>query len=287
MVDRRPLALVTAEVPTDHDEDRPILDQLLGDRSIPFSWVRWDDLSVDWSSFAAAWIRSTWDYTARHGEFLAWAQRVAACTQLWNPAPVVAWNSHKSYLLELAAAGVAIVPTVVVDAGHPLELAQLMDRRGWDEVVVKPAVSAGAVGAERVTRSHAPAWMQADGARSAPDRLVQPLVAEVADGEVSMVAVQGQVTHAVRKVPAPGDFRVHAHLGGTEHLHTPTPAELALAEAALGAVGERLLYARIDCVPTAQGPRLMELELIEPSLFLPLAPPAARHGLADAVAARL
>ncbi len=242
---------------------------------------------MDWSSFGAAWIRSTWDYPARHREFLAWTQQVAASTDLWNPAPVVAWNSHKSYLLALARAGVAIVPTVVVPAGEPLDLVELMDRHGWAEVVVKPAVSAGAVGTERVTRSQARGWAHGDADRSAPDRLVQPFAAEVTDGEVSLVAVGGHVTHAVRKVPAPGDFRVHAHLGGTELVHQPSRSELALAAAALEAVGEPLLYARIDCVTTPDGPVLMELELIEPSLFLPLAPPAARQALADAVAARL
>ncbi len=245
---------------------------------------------MDWSCFGAAWIRSTWDYTARHQEFLAWAGRVAEQTALWNPAPVVTWNSHKGYLLELAGAGVAVVSTVLVAAGDPLDLAAVMDRQGWDEVVVKPAVSAGAVGAERVARHRAEEWTAADQARggpAAPDRLVQPMVAEVADGEVSLVAVQGQVTHAVRKIPAPGDFRVHAHLGGTELAHTPSEAELALAQAALAEVDQPLLYARIDCVPTAQGPLLMELELIEPSLFLPLAPPDAGAALADAVAARL
>ena len=229
--------------------------------------MRWGDPSVDWSSFGAAWIRSTWDYTAHHAEFLAWAGRVAGLTELWNPAPVVSWNSHKSYLLELARAGVSVVSTVMVAAGDPLDLAQVMARHGWDEVVVKPAVGAGAVGAERVTRDRADEWTAADqaarGAPTEPDRLVQPLVGEVAEGEVSLVAVQGHVTHAVRKIPAPGDFRVHAHLGGSERAHTPTRAELALAQAALAVVDQPLLYARIDCVPTAQGPLLMELELIE------------------------
>ncbi len=259
--------------------------------------MRWDDPSVDWSSFGAAWIRSTWDYTGRSDEFLTWTARVAALTRLWNPAEVVAWNSHKSYLLELAAAGVAVVPTEPVAAGTAVDLVALMDDRGWDEVVVKPAVGAGAVGAERVPRSRARAWTEADRARTAPDRLVQPLVVEVADGEVSLLVVEGRLTHAVRKVPAPGDFRVHAHLGGRELAHEPTPAERdlaravlavdALADGPLASGGEPLLYARVDCVTTAQGPQLMELELIEPSLFLPLAPPDARRTLADAVVARL
>ncbi len=113
------------------------------------------------------------------------------------------------------------------------------------------------------------------------------MVAEVVEGETSMIAVEGVVTHAVRKVPAPGDFRVHVQYGGREALCTPTAAELALAEAALAAVGEPMLYARVDCVTTPDGPQLMELELIEPFLFLEMAPPAARDELGAALAARL
>lgn len=284
-----PLALVTAAHLDVPDADRPYIDQALAARSMPARWVVWDDPSVDWSSFGAVWIRSPWDYTTKYAAFLAWVHEVGARVELWNPAAVVAWNSHKSYLLELADQGVAVVPTRLVPAGVPVDLAATMADQHWDGAVVKPAVSVGAVGAQRITRDQAGAWDEQDrsGSPHPVDRLVQPLVEEVADGEVSMIAIDGRITHAVRKVPAPGDFRVQIEHGGQELIHHPTPAERQLAQATLEAVGPRLLYARIDCVTTPAGPQLMELELIEPSLFLGLAPPSALEALTDAVSARL
>ena len=120
--------------------------------------------------------------------------------------------------------------------------------------------------------------------------LVQPFMPTIADGEVSIMVFDGQVSHAVRKVPADGEFRIHVEYGGSELLHDPTTDELALVEAALAAVPtpEPLTYARVDCVTDAEGvPRLMELELIEPSMFLPLAPPDQTDRLLAAVMARL
>ena len=118
--------------------------------------------------------------------------------------------------------------------------------------------------------------------------LVQPFVPEVATGETSVIVIEGEPTHAVRKVPADGDFRVQYHHGGTEHLHEPTGAELALASQAMTAAGARLLYARVDMVtPAGADPQLMELELIEPFLFLDMAPPGVVDRVAAAVRARL
>ena len=196
----------------------------------------------------------------------------------------MAWNSHKSYLLDLADRGVDVVPTAMIPAGTPLELDRLLDEHGWTEAVVKPAVSVGAIGATRVHRGEAAGWRAAPGLG---DLLVQPMMAGVAEGETSMIVIDGRITHAVRKIPAVGEFRVHVQYGGRESVHQPEPAELDLARRALAAVGRPLLYGRIDCVASPDGPRLMELELIEPSLFLPLAPPAAVAALGDAVAARV
>ena len=256
---------------------------MLAQRGVVAEWVAWEDPSADWSRYGAVWIRSTWNYTEHHAAFLHWLDAVGATTDLWNPASVIRWNSHKSYLLDLASRGVDVVPTALVRDGEPLELDRLLDERGWTDAVVKPAVSVGAIGASRVHRADAPVWTPEP---HLGDLLVQPLMAGVAEGETSMIAIDGRVTHAVRKIPAAGDFRVHVQYGGREVAHEPEPAELELAARALEAVGQPLLYGRVDCVATADGPRLMELELIEPSLFLPLAPSDAVEALGDAVAAR-
>jgi glutathione synthase/RimK-type ligase-like ATP-grasp enzyme len=271
------------------DPDRDLVADALVEHGVEACWVAWDDPSVDWASFAGAWIRTPWDYVERRDAFVAWARRVESATRLWNPADVVAWNSHKSYLLDLESRGVPIVPTVLVAAGEEVDLAGLGRDRGWDDVVVKPAVSAGAVGATHVLTTDARASSALELARRHGDALVQPFQREVARGETSVVVVEGEPTHAVSKVPAEGDYRVQVQHGGLELPHTPTLAELDLARQAVASVGRTLLYARVDMVADEPRdlPRLMELELIEPALFLAHAPSHAVDRLAGAVAERL
>ena len=158
----------------------------------------------------------------------------------------------------------------------------MLGHHGWAEAVVKPAVSVGAIGASRISIGGGGQRATAL-AEAAPDGevLVQPFMAGVADGEVSILVLDGEVSHAVRKVPAAGDFRVHEFYGGTEVAHEPTSAELEPRGGGAGGGADRppLLYARVDCVADDLGvPRLMELELIEPSLFLPYAPAARSTG---------
>jgi len=287
----RRLVLVTCRELPVADADQAIIDQGLDDlgERHRVRWVAWDASAV-WQHFGLAWIRTPWDYAQRHGEFLAWLDAVEDQVTVVNPVPVLRWNSHKSYLLDLEHAGVAIVPTVMLDRTMPEDLEGVLELQGWGEAVVKPAVSVGAIGASRVSVGAAANVVALAEAARDGDVLVQPYMAGVADGEVSIVLIEGRVSHAVRKVPATGDFRVHTEYGGSVIAHEPTPAELALAEAAVAAVptDETLLYARVDCVTDDDGqPRLMELELIEPALFLPYAPDGHVERLLRAVIARL
>ena len=287
----RRMALVTCEQLPVHDADQAIIDARLSDLGLSdrADWVAWNG-EVDWSRYELAWVRTPWDYAEHHDEFLGWLDRTEDRLVVANPVPVLRWNSHKRYLLDLERAGVPIVPTVVLHRPSLDALEGLLQQRGWSEAVVKPAVSVGAIGASRVSiGAGANAAALADAAGH-DDVLVQPFVPEVADGEVSIMVFDGQVSHAVRKVPAGGDFRVHEEYGGSVVPHEPTAAELDLAAAAVAAVptAEPLLYARVDCVSDADGtPRLMELELIEPSLFLPLAPDREVERLLHSVIARL
>ena len=254
-------------------------------------WVPWNG-DADWPAYGLAWIRTPWDYAENYGEFLSWLDRIEGEVTVVNPVPVLRWNSHKSYLLDLERAGVPIVPTVVLHRPVLDDLEGVLDLQGWREAVVKPVVSVGAIGASRISAGAADnaAALAEAVAEGDGDVLVQPFVAGVADGEVSIVVLDGEVSHAVRKVPAAGDFRVHEYYGGSVVAHDPTPAELALAAAAVAAVptDEVLLYARVDCVNDDAGaPRLMELELIEPSLFLPFAPDGQVDLLLRSVLARL
>ncbi|MFB8771310.1 ATP-grasp domain-containing protein [Streptomyces broussonetiae] len=256
------------------DRDLPVLVDALTAAGVEARAVAWDQGGVEWAGFDLALIRSTWDYSWRAEEFLAWAEDCGKATRLVNPADVVRWNVDKRYLGELAAAGVPTVPTRYVAPGEAFGLP------GDCEFVVKPTSGAGARFAARYTADeHDTAVrqvrrMHAEGFTA----MVQPYMRGIdVRGERALQFFGGRLLHASRKgaVLAPGtpyDERKVAHPG--LEAWEPTAAELALAERALGAVpggAERLTYARVDLVDGEDGePRLMELELVEPNLFLSL-----------------
>ncbi|MGD9571830.1 MAG: RimK family alpha-L-glutamate ligase [Thermoleophilia bacterium] len=273
------VALVTAAVARDLDDDLPPLCAALGDLGVEHAVVDWHDPDVDWAGFGLAVVRSVWDYVHRRGEMLAWAERVAAVTRLANPPRALAWSSDKRYLADLAAAGVPVVPTAFAEPGEAMD---------WPagEVVVKPAVSAGSLDTAR----HGPgdrAAAEAHVARlhaTGRTAMAQPYLAGVegARAETALVHLGGAFSHAVRKAPmlVPGR-RVVGDLFVEEDIRpaVATPGERAVARAALAAVpggAADLLYARVDVVPGADGsPVVLELELVEPSLFLAHVPGAA------------
>lgn len=267
------VGLVTyRELPLLSEGDRLLRDALAA-RGLSVEPLVWDDPSVGWESARLLVVRSVWDYHLRRPEFLEWVDAASEKTALWNPARVIRWNSHKGYLRELEGRGVATVPTVWVQAGGQADLAEIMAREGWSDVVVKPVISLSAYGTLRVGSdniSEGQAHLRQLGAER--EMMVQPYIASVEGyGERSLVYLGDRFSHSVRRRP------VLVEAQGREEFSTlvePTPEELALAEAALSAVGEPLLYARVDVVwdgePGARGTvRLMELELVEPSLFLP------------------
>ena len=198
-----------------------------------------------------------------------------------NPPEVLAWNSHKGYLVEIAGAGVPVVPTRLVAAG---EGAGLSAGERELALVVKPAVSSGSRGAERFGPGDPAAAAHLADLVAEGDALVQPYVESVAEhGERSLIFLGGRLSHAVDKVPAPGDYRVQEMYGGRYRAHSPTAAEQAAAERALAAAPTAgLLYARVDMVEGPDGPQVMELELIEPELFL-----GFDAGAPDRLAARI
>ncbi|WP_431952806.1 hypothetical protein [Actinacidiphila sp. bgisy167] len=268
------IALVTtAHLPEGAvDHDLPLLRDAVAAAGAEAAVVNWHDPDVDWSGFDLALIRSTWDYTLRTGEFLAWADRCGAATALLNPPAVVRWNSDKRYLGELASLGVPAVATRYLPPGGGVE-----GLPGDHEFVVKPTAGAGARYAARYRPE------QHEEARAHVERMhgegitamVQPYMPRIdTTGERALVFVGGRFLHAISKnaVLSPDtryDARKVAHPGVRPW--TPTGAELAAAERALSAVPGRpeLLYARVDLVDAEDGtPRVMELELIEPQLFL-------------------
>jgi glutathione synthase/RimK-type ligase-like ATP-grasp enzyme len=257
--------------------DRLAADEL-GRRGSKVTAVPWTDAG-DWRRFDAVVLRATWDYYQRPGDFLAWlrgleSQRV----RLWNPAPLAAWNLHKGYLRELERAGVSIVPTEWVAEASPIpSLAKLADRRGWADVVVKPAVSANANGTWRthggVTEENE---QQFRTLVAVGEVMVQPVVESlVREGEWSLVFLGGKFSHAVLKRPATGDFRVQSIHGGTVARAEARPEWIAQARSILDAVPGPWLYARVDGCIVDDRFVLVELEMLEPDLFFNLCPEAA------------
>lgn len=231
--------------------------------------IPWDAPGADWASHDAVLVRTTWDYYLRHAEFLAWVQaREDEGANLWNPAPVLRWNSDKRYLGELAAKGARVVPTRYVARGVAVKLARLMDEEGWDDVVVKPVVSAGAYCTFRATRRDAPSAQRAfEELVAHDDAMVQPFVREVAQGEWSLMFFDGAFSHVALKVPAKGDFRCQEKHGGAVEAAVAAPAHIEAARRILDLVGQPLLYARVDGVLVGGAFTLMELEVLEPELF--------------------
>ncbi|HEY3585913.1 MAG TPA: hypothetical protein VGK85_02120, partial [Myxococcaceae bacterium] len=223
-------------------------------------------------------LRSTWDYHLKLQEFLAWVDAVeAARIPLFNQPSTVRWNVEKRYLSEIEELGVPIVPTWHASRGSPVQLAAVLQEAGWTEAVVKPSVSGGAFETWRAGPNDADAERFARQI-AAMDCLVQPFLPElVSDGEWSLLFFRGVYSHAVLKRPGQGDFRVQEEFGGVFGLVEPAPATVEAATRALEAGGHETLYARVDGVIRNGRFEVMELELVEPTLFFGASPGAAER----------
>jgi glutathione synthase/RimK-type ligase-like ATP-grasp enzyme len=233
-----------------------------GAEVVPIAWTEADDLN----GFDLVLPLVAWGYHLRYADWLTFLDRVSASAiPVLNPPALLRWNGDKAYLAELADAGVSTVPTLAVEACCDADLAEARKMFGSDWLVIKPPVSASATGTHRLgPHDDIPAE-----SRGKP-MIVQPLIEAIArTGEFSLMLFDGEFSHAVVKRPKSGDFRVQPHLGGVT-LPTKAPAGAQeLAKAALAAAPAKASYARVDMVPDDEGVlRIMELELIEPALFL-------------------
>jgi glutathione synthase/RimK-type ligase-like ATP-grasp enzyme len=292
------VALVTGGVPDGVAAyaatiDTP-LEAALSARGARLHAPRWDDDTVDWSAFDVAVVRTAWDYPGRRDEFVAWAARAGGATSLWNPAEVLRWNTHKSYLIELEERGAPVVPTAWLARGDRADLTALLAARGWQRAVVKPAVASGSDGLRRVGSSDREGSVAAqahlDALLAEGDVMVQPYLDAVErEGEVSVVLVDGAPTHVVRKTPTVGEFRIQEQFGGRYErigLDGDGAEPAALGRWILEASGHDFLYARVDLLRDENGAwQLAELEVTEPDLYLALAPDVGTV-LADATLER-
>jgi glutathione synthase/RimK-type ligase-like ATP-grasp enzyme len=233
--------------------------------------VIWDAPDVAWNAYEAVVVRSCWDYHLHPGTFSAWLTDLEHLqVPLWNPVPILRWNLHKTYLRDLYMQGFAIPPTCWLDRGCQAKLGTILADHGWDEAVIKPAVSATAYQTWRTTRTQASHDQpQFAACLQHADMLVQQFMDPVVTyGEWSFVFFDKQYSHAVLKKAQAGDFRVQDDFGGTVEVVSPGSGLIEQAQQIINSIADPLLFARVDGIERDGQLVLMELELIEPFLFL-------------------
>ena len=263
--------------------DDQFLANALSDRGCRVVAQNWDDAEVEWAAFDAIVLRSCWDYHLRADEFRAWLQ---CCIDLpvWNPAPMVLENIHKSYLLELRKNGVSVVDTLLIRSGQRCDLEQVLSRPGWRDAVIKPAISATAhetwlTGGTPLAESQG----RLEQLLAHSDVLIQPFIPEISDqGEYSFVFFSGDLSHVVLKQAKAGEFRVQNDFGGKAISVNPARDLVRQVQKVADGIPQPWLYARIDGVEVDGRFLVMEIELIEPMLFIEMAD-QARERFADAL----
>jgi len=261
--------------------DDPLVYGPLADKGWQVKTVPWLGATTDWSGYDAVVIRSTWDYQFHSEAFLSLLERIAATgVRLENDIDLVKWNMNKSYLRDLEENGIPIVPTLW---GHGLDTGQFSgifkEIRGWDtgseDLVIKPRVSASAKDTFRISINANEEKLHGIASRfENREWMVQPFMANiVAEGEFSLFYFGGQLSHTILKRPKKNDFRVQEEYGGRNRLIKRPERKLQdRADQVISALGSIPLYARVDMVRFRQDFYLMELELIEPSLFFSMDP---------------
>ncbi len=238
--------------------------------------VQWDHSDVDWSSFEAAVIGTTWDYPQRLKEFTATLHDIDSKTTLLNPLELVVWNTRKTYLQALAQLGIATIPTLWLERVTESACREAFATFAATDIVIKPQVGAGAW-RQVLLNQHEP-W-PADLSLPPAEVMVQPLMRRIRiDGEYSFLFFNRRFSNAVVKRAVAGDYRIQSLYGGIESPHLPTSTDLSQAKAVVDAVEGPLLYARVDMVRDESDQLLlMELELIEPYLYPMYAPEMGHH----------
>jgi hypothetical protein len=264
-VSRIDLRIATCRELPEPDPDAAPLAAALAAAGLTAELLGWDDPAADWDAAIPTLLRTPWNYPLAPAAFLAWLDRAAAAAPLINPPDVVRGNLHKRYLLALAARGVPVVPTLLVERGQSCELAHI----AAPSVVIKPEIGAASFAARRFAPDDPAALAHLAQLTAAGAALVQPYVASVDHhGERALIWIDGELSHAIRKTPR---FE-----GDAEQITGPFAIggdERAVAEAALAPLADRILYGRVDLARDATGqPMVMELELIDPSLYFAYQP---------------
>jgi glutathione synthase/RimK-type ligase-like ATP-grasp enzyme len=265
------IAFVTYRDKPDFAPDDQYLVQYLQKKNITIAPVVWDDPEADWLAWDAVIIRSTWDYYKRPVEFSAWLKRIegSGC-KIFNPTSVMRWNMNKKYFIRFSEEGILLPSFEFLSQNTSVQLNQLMNKKQWKKAVVKPAISAGSFNTWVTTSESAVADQPTISSQiTNGDIIVQKFMDEIlTDGEISLLFFNKEFSHAVRKNAKPGDFRIQTQFGGTVTPITPDAKVLRQATDIVGRIKEPLLYARVDGIESQGNFYLMELELIEPVLYV-------------------
>ncbi len=274
--------VTSAEMPkSDLDSELLILE--LADLGINAEIAVWSDENVDWSSAEVTLLRTPWDYFYRPQEFLSWARRVDKVTKLINPLEIIEWNIHKKYLLDLEKSQVPIVPTKIIlssitsslgarlknNFGKAENILEIISDFSSEELILKPAISGGSIGIFKGKKDDPQLLIHAKEILKNHDLLIQPFIENITkDGEFSLIYFNREFSHAIRKLPADQEFRVQEKYGGTIELYNPTSLQLEIATRAINSAPAKAIYARVDLIRYKNSDVIMELEIIEPELFL-------------------
>lgn len=247
----------------EHDLMMSVLETAFKSQKSTVQDICWDQNNVDWAAFDAVLIGTTWDYCDRYNEFLAVLNTINQTVPLHNSPNLVKWNSHKTYLRDLENKGIKIIPTHWIDKPQiKQDWPSLFKVLKTDKLVIKRQIGANAEGQSILKKGELPPTLT-------HPVMVQPFLDAVNnEGELSFIFIDGELSHALIKRPAPGDYRVQSCYGGTELALSPNEVDVRSARLVLNALEERPLYARVDMLREPTGAlSLMELELIEPFLY--------------------
>lgn len=270
-MNKKRIALITCQEYPELTADDRLLIQPLQAHGFEVQPESWDSASTNWREYDCCVLRSSWDYHLRIKQFLDWLRCIEQQqVNVWNPVPIVRWNLHKSYLKDLALKGIPTVATCWLERGSTANLKAIVTSQGWDEAIVKPAVSASAYRTFRIRKEDA-ALMQQEFADLilGVDVLIQPFITQIqTEGEWSFIFFGGEFSDAVLRKPAENDFRTQPEFGSTVTREETPDCLVAEARSVIRAANGPLLYARVDTVPVRGHLLVLELELIEPCLYL-------------------
>lgn len=265
------IAFVTDYNHADYAEDDRLLVSYLQTQGHVITPAIWDDPAVQWTSFDVLVIRSTWDYHLKIDAFSIWLDYVDQLEiMVFNPVSVLQWNKNKNYLLRFRSLGIAIQPFEYCDEGSQCSLNDMLKRNAWTKAVIKPSISCGAhhtfIVEPNNSNEHQDIFVDLLRDQS---MIVQKFSPEIiTNGELSLIYFNKEFSHAVCKKVKQGEFRVQARYGGQHQSFIPEQRLMHEADRILALIPEALLYARIDGFLDEKGQfQLMELELLEPSLF--------------------